>query len=128
MANEVLRPTMPGSASLAERESNRKVTRHATLVDEADAIINEIVSDDELYAEWARHNDPIFDDESQEGSVFIDKVRLADMVKVFASKVGGRYPQINAALTHRVQQAVQAALRRTDESINQRRSKAKTAA
>jgi hypothetical protein len=127
MGNEIVKPSMPGSASLVERESNRKVTRHATLVDEVDAVINEIISNDALYEEWARHNDPIFDDESREGSVFIDKVRLADMVKAYAATVAGRYPLIGAALTHRVQQAVQAALRRTEESVNQRRAKAKAA-
>jgi hypothetical protein len=128
MGNEIARPSMPGSASLVERESNRKVTSHLTLVDEVDAVINEIISNDALQADWSRHNDPVFDDESHEGSVIIDKVRLADMVKRYAATVEGRYPLTEAALTHRVQQAVQAALRRTEESVNQRRTKAKAAA
>jgi hypothetical protein len=127
MSNAIKAPRAPGAQSVVEREAHRAVTRHATLVDEVDAAINEILVDDKLQPEWVKHNNPTFDDESEEGSVAIDKVRLADMVKAIANAKGGSYPLVKTNTTHRVQQAVQAALRRTSGSINQRRAGIKAA-
>jgi hypothetical protein len=127
MSNEISAPRAPAARSVVEREAHRIVTRHATLVDEVDAIINEILSDEALRDQWVTHDDPTFDNESTEGSVDIDKVRLADMVKAIASN-GERYPLTKDAFTQRVKHAVQSALRRTGGSINQRRSRLTAAA
>ena len=128
MSNTVTSPRAPSSRSVVEREAHRIVTRHATLTDEVDALINEVLRDEAMQGQWALHSDPIFDDESLEGSVKIDRVRLADMVKAKATENAEAYPLTCDAKTNAVQQRVQAALRRTNESINQRRANIKTAA
>lgn len=123
MNTSIMAPRVPASKSVVERENRRIVTRHQTLVDEVDALINEVINDPETHDLWVKHSDPAFDDESTEGSVDIDKIRLADMVKAHASDNAVRYPLAYAAHTKRVSQAIQSALRRTGESISQRRDR-----
>jgi hypothetical protein len=116
-------PKMPASTTNEQRESKRTVAHSATLVDEVDAAIRVILdgADAKLKERWAVHNNPVFDNESQEGSVTIDKVRLADMVKAIAKAAPGKYPLIERSLTRRVELAVGAAQRRTHDDINERR-------
>src|SRR5262245_59962489 len=110
---------VPTSRSVAEREAKRTMTRALTLIDEVDIVINLILSDETIIEEWALHSDPLFDEDSYEGSVDIDKTRLADIVRKVASSEGntGRFPQIVVVKTRQLQIAVQYALRRTGESL-----------
>jgi hypothetical protein len=127
MGKALSAPRAPGVKSVAQRNAERTVFRHASIVDEVDTVIDLILDDAEYVKKWELHNDPVFDDESSEGDVEIDKVRLADLV---IEKAKGDFPQIDAATTKRVKLAVQAALRRNSGSVRQRRLRivAKTAA
>lgn len=127
MNTDVLVPRVPVSRSLVEREAKRVVQLNATIIDQADACINEILNDEKMAINWAKHADPVFDEESQEGSVDIDKVRLADIVREWAAAHKGRYPLIDAARTNRLKNAVQRALARTSESVTKRRNHLKAA-
>lgn len=127
MGKALSSPRAPGVKSVAQRNADRVVFRHAKLIDEVDDVIDMILDDPAYIDKWELHNDPTFDDESSEGDVEIDKVRLADMV---IEKAGSNFPQIADATTKRVKQAVQGALRRNRGSVSQRRLRivAKTAA
>lgn len=122
MTNELSAPRVPASRSVVERETKRIVTRHVSLLDEVDTLINEILDSDQQ-DRWILHANPAFDDESSEGSVDVDKIRLADMVRTQAMNNPLHYPQVLANHTHRISQAVQRALSRTGESVNQRRNR-----
>ena len=118
----------PASRSVVDREAHRTTARALSLIDECDVAINGVLSSDEATVKkWTKHSDPIFDDESGEGSVIIDRVRLADIVRAYADANEGHFPQIETVTTNDLQNAVQRALRRTGESIAIRR-KAFTAA
>jgi len=118
MSKALSAPRAPGVKSVAQRNTERVVFRHASIVDEVDTVIDLILEDSEYIDAWELHNDVVFDDESTEGDVQIDQVRLADMV---VKKANRRFPLIDGATTKRVKQAVQAALRRNKGSVNQRR-------
>ena len=120
--NAIVAPRAPASRSLAEREAKRVVKLHVSLVTEIDTCINEIFSDEEMKARWIKHADPIFDEESQEGSVDIDKIRLADLVREWATIHKDRFIRIYGTRTNVLKNAVQRALSRTDESVSKRRA------